>query len=52
MKEKDELLKLIEIWTGQEDLRAKIILGFLCFFVVCSIVYIFYALCNLFKFIL
>ena len=51
MKEKDELLKLIEILTGQEDIRAKIILAIICLFLIGSIVYIFHAICTLFKFL-
>ncbi|MEN9512511.1 MAG: hypothetical protein RJB16_271 [Bacteroidota bacterium] len=51
MKEKDPLLKLIEDWTGKEKISAKILLGFISFFCILILVYGFYLICELFKFI-
>jgi hypothetical protein len=51
MKEKDELLKLIEIWTGREKTSAKVILGFISFICVLLIVSGFFIICEVAKLI-
>jgi hypothetical protein len=51
MEEKDELLKLIEIWTGREETSAKVLLGFVSFFCILVLVFGFYLISELFKFI-
>jgi hypothetical protein len=51
MEEKDELLKLIEIWTGREETSAKVLLGFISFFCILVLVFGFYLISELFKFI-
>lgn len=50
-EEKDPLLELIEDWTGREKISAKILLGFISFFCILILVYGFYLICELFKFI-
>lgn len=50
MKEKDELLKLIEDWTGREETLAKVFLGFISFILISSIVLVFYVISLIFKF--
>jgi hypothetical protein len=51
MKEKDPLLKLIEDWTGQEKMSAKILLGFISFFCISLLIFSFYMVSELFKLI-
>jgi hypothetical protein len=51
MEEKDELLKLIEIWTGREETSAKVLLGFVSFFCILVLVFGFYLISELFKLI-
>ena len=51
MEEKDELLKLIEIWTGREKTSAKVILGIISFICVSLIVFGFFIICKVAEFI-
>jgi hypothetical protein len=51
MKEKDELLKLIQIWTGREEASAKVFLGFISFICVLLVVSGFFIICEVAEFI-
>ena len=51
MKEKDPLLKFIQDLTGKEEAFAKIIILIISFFCIALLVYGFYMICELFKFI-
>jgi len=52
MKEnKDPLLKLIEDWTGREEISAKFILSFITFFCISLLIFSFYMVSELFKLI-